>query len=110
LQEQHTVAGNSDKERPAFVDNFGTGPTELAPGVGGNHTVAELHTEPRDQAALGKKVGIGTHLASEDQFESGAQPGTENWVELEKRPPFECLVEQAQKDGDWATWPEGCPG
>jgi len=81
-QEQHTVAGNSDKERPAFVDNFGTGSTELAPRVVGNHTVAELHTEPGDQAALGKKVGIGTYLASEDQFESGAQPGTENWVEL----------------------------
>jgi len=59
---------------------------------------AKLHTEPGDQAALGKKVGIGTHLAFVDQFESGAQPGTENRVELERQPPFECLVEQAQRD------------
>lgn len=43
-------------------------------------------------------MGIGAHLPSEDQFETGAQPGTENWVELEKQPPFECPVEQAQKN------------
>ncbi|MCY6524769.1 hypothetical protein, partial [Actinobacillus pleuropneumoniae] len=52
------------------------------PGVAGNHTVAELHTEPGDQAVLGKKVGIATHLASEDQFESGAQKDVLEKVEL----------------------------
>jgi len=43
---------------------------------------------------FGKKVGIETHLAAGDQFESGA----ENRVELEKQGPSTCPVEQAQRD------------
>ena len=43
---------------------------------------------------FGKKVGIETHLAAGDQFESGA----ENRVELEKQGPSACPVEQTQKD------------
>jgi len=36
-QEQHTVAGNSDKDLPAVVDNFDMGQTEFALGVASDH-------------------------------------------------------------------------
>lgn len=70
LQEQHLVAGNFDKQRPATVDNFDKGKIEFAPGVAGIHMVVGLHTEC----------------------------GAENQVELEKQGPFSCPVEQTQKD------------
>jgi len=85
LQEQHTVAGNSDKDLPAVVDNFDMGKIEFALGIAGNHKVVGLQTAPEKQVVFDRLVGIEIQPASEDRIGFGAQPGAENWVELEKQ-------------------------
>ena len=93
----HTIADNSDKDLPAIVDNFDTGKIEFALGIVGNHKAVGLQTEPRRQAVFDRPVGIEIQPEFEDRIGSGAQPGAENRVELEKQQSFECPVEQAQK-------------
>ena len=94
-QEQHTVAGNSGKDLPTVVDNFGTSQIGFALGITGNHKAAGLQTEPGSQVVFDKQVEIEIQPAFEDWIGSRAQTGAENRVELEKQQSFESLVEQA---------------
>jgi len=89
------VAGNSGKDSPAVVDNFGMGQIGFVLRIAENHKTAGLQTEPRGQTAFDKQVKIGIQPEFEDRIGSRAQTGAENRVELEKQQSFECPVEQA---------------
>jgi len=77
------------------VDNFDMGQRKFALGVAGNHKAARIQIDFVEQAEFDR---IGHHPAFENQMESRVQPGAQNWVELVRRQPFECPIEQLQKD------------
>ena len=81
LQEQHTVVGNSDKDSPAFVDNFDMGQTKVALEVVDNRIVVGLQIELETQAEFDKMFGIELQLAFEDQMDFGVPLGAEGRVE-----------------------------